>query len=152
MGKLRRNPDSERHIRRIVANTKDRGTTRGFQVHFSRDGRSWTKFFSDARCGSKEKARKAARKFRDDLEKSLPLPKSMAPIRDSATGFSLRVRKNRNGTVTQYISASAPDPTGKPVRKAFRIGEDMATAAKAALDWRLAMAMKRHRALKRQKG
>jgi hypothetical protein len=76
----------------------------------------------------------------------------MAPIRDSATGFSLRVRKNRNGTVTQYISASAPDPTGKPVRKAFRIGEDMATAAKAALDWRLAMAMKRHRALKRQKG
>lgn len=146
--KKKRNPDSEEHIRRIDTR-KNEGSTRGFQVHFSREGRIWTKFFSDLKCGGKEKARAAARKFRDALEKKIPETLSRAPIRESATGYSLRVRKNKNGTVTQYISATAPAPDGKPVRKAFRVGDDVATAAKAALDWRMSMALKRLRAKQR---
>ena len=142
MGKRTTNPDSEAHIRRIDSATKNRGITRGFQVHFSRDGRLWTKFFSDAVHGGKEKARREARKHRDALLRKLPQPMNASPIRENATGYSLRTRKNRNGTVTQYISASARLPEGKPVRKAFRVDGDLASAVQQALDWRMAMAKK----------
>ena len=148
--KSRSNKDSEQHIRRIEVDRKGKGATLGFQVHFSRGGRLWTKFFSDAKCGGKEKARRAARKFRNSLEESLPAAQAGAPIRESATGYSLRSRKNRDGSVTQYISASATLHDGKGVRKAFRIVEDMAAAVKAALDWRLAMANRRIRAERRK--
>ena len=140
MGKRRTNPDSERHIRRIDSATKNRGVTRGFQVHFSRGGRLWTKFFSDALLGGKEKARRAARAYRDKMARKLPDPQNSSPIREGATGYSLRTRKNRNGSVTQYISASARSPEGHPLRKAFRVDGDMAAAVKLALDWRFAMA------------
>ena len=149
MGKRRTNPDSERHIRRINSATKNRGVTRGFQVHFSRGGRLWTKFFSDALLGGKEKARKAARAYRDKLAEKVPDPQNASPIRDGATGYSLRTRKNRNGTVTQYISASARSPEGRPLRKAFRVDGDMAAAVKSALDWRFAMARKVVRSARR---
>lgn len=150
MRKPRRNPESERHIRRIDSGSRKEGFTRGFQVHFSREGRLWTKFFSDAKCGSKEKARRAARKFRDSLSDSLPETRARSPMRDSATGYSLRTRKNRNGTLTQYISASVAMEDGRSVRKAFRVTGDMATAVKSALDWRVAMVSRRLRAEKRK--
>jgi hypothetical protein len=134
------NPDSEQHIRRISPSKKSKSSTKGFQVHFSRGGRLWTKFFADEKWGGKEKARRAARKFRDSLIDTIPAPLVHSPIRENATGYSLRTRKNRNGTVTQYVSASATDVDGRPLRKAFRVENDMASAVKAALDWRLAMA------------
>lgn len=136
------NPDSEKHIRRIDSTSKTKGTCRGFQVHFSRGGKLWTKFFSDALLGGKEKARRAARLHRDKLAREIPEPKSSSPIRDNATGYSFRRRKNRDGSVTEYISASARSPEGKAVRKAFRVDGDMARAVKLALDWRMAMAVK----------
>lgn len=150
MSKLRTNPDSEHHIRRIDTGSKKSGNTRGFQVHFSREGRLWTKFFSDVKSGGKEKARRAARKFRDALEHSLPAAQARVPMRDSATGYSLRTRKNRNGSTTQYISASVAMVDGRPVRKAFRVGNDIASVVKAALDWRVAMVSRRLRAEKRR--
>lgn len=144
------NPDSERQIRRIDAGTKTKGYTRGFQVHFSREGRLWTKFFGDTKHQGKESARRAARKFRDSLEASLPSTQSRAPIRENANGYSLRTRKNRDGTVTQYISASVATEEGKSVRKAFRIVGDTANVVKAALDWRISIAARRLRNERRQ--
>lgn len=150
MRKLRSNPDSEEHIRRIDTGSKAKGFTRGFQVHFSREGRLWTKFFSDTKCGGKEKARRAARKFRDSLAETLPETQARAPLRENATGYSLRTRKNRDGSVTQYISASVVTTGGKSVRKAFRINGDTASAVKIALDWRVAMALRRLRSERRK--
>ena len=147
---MRKNPESERHIRRIDVGSKTKGHTRGFQVHISREGRLWTKFFSDRKCGAKEKAKRAARKFRDSLEAAVPAAQASISMRESATGYSLRTRKNRNGSVTQYISASAAVETGKSVRKAFRVEKDIASAVQAALDWRVAMAQRRLRRDKRK--
>lgn len=147
---MRKNPESERHIRRIDVGNKTKGHTRGFQVHFSREGRLWTKFFSDRKYGAKDKAKQAARKFRDSLENSVPPTQASDALRSTATGYSLRTRKNRDGTLTQYISASAAVEKGKSLRKAFRIDQDIVTAVKAALDWRLAMANRRFRAEKRK--
>ena len=140
----RSNPDSEAHIKRIDSKKKSLKSTHGFQVHFDRDGRTWTKFFSDAIHGSKEKARKAAQKCRDALEKTVPASKIPSPLRENATGYSLRIHKKQNGQITRYISASASTGLGKTVRKAFRLeGDDMTKAVKAALDWRVAMATER---------
>jgi hypothetical protein len=146
---MRRNKQSEKHIRRIDISNRASGSTRGFQVHFSRDGRLWTKFFSDSKHGSKEKALKAARKFRNALLEKLPDTQTALPMRESANGYSIRTRKNRDGTVTQYVSASAAIEAGKSVRKAFRVSGDMASAVQAALDWRLYMARRRIRRAKR---
>ena len=140
------NPDSEAHIKRIDSKKKSLKSTHGFQVHFDRDGRTWTKFFGDAIHGGKDKARKAARKCRDVLEKKVPASKIPSPLRENATGYSLRLHKKRNGQITRYISASASIGRGKTVRKAFRVEkDDMAKAVKAALDWRVSMATQRVR-------
>jgi hypothetical protein len=146
----RSNPDSEAHIKRIDSKKKSSKSTHGFQVHFDRDGRTWTKFFSDAIHGGKEKARTVARKYRDSLEKKVPASKFPSPLRENATGYSLRTHKKRNGQLTRYISASASTELGITVRKAFRIeNDDMAKAVKAALDWRLTIATQR---LKKESG
>jgi len=140
----RSNPDSEAHIKRIDSQKNSVKGTHGFQVHFDREGRTWTKFFSDAIHGGKEKARKAARKCRDSLEKKVPASRIPSPLRENATGYSLRTHKKRNGQLTRYLSASASTGLGVTVRKAFRVEhDDMAKAVKAALDWRLAMAKER---------
>jgi hypothetical protein len=142
----RSNPESEAHIKRIDSKKRSLKSTHGFQVHFDRNGRTWTKFFSDAIHGGKEKARKAARKCRDALEKKVPASKNPSPLRDNATGYSLRLHKKRNGQTTRYISASVSTGLGKTVRKAFRVeNDDMAKAVKAALDWRVMMATQRVR-------
>ena len=68
----RPNPDSEANIKRI--DTKPRATkqTHGFQVHFLRGPETVTKMFSDAVHGSKEAARRAARKFKRAAIADLP--------------------------------------------------------------------------------
>ncbi len=148
---MRKNPDSEEHIRRIDVGSKTKGTTRGFQVHFSREGRLWTKFFSDSKCGSKEKARRAARKYRNTLSESIPATQSSVPTRDGARGYSVRKRKNRNGSVTRYVSASMALEKGKSVRKAFRVDKNIGVAVRAALEWRKSMVRKRIRLEKKAK-
>lgn len=145
---MKNNPDSEEHIRRIDVGSKTKGQTRGFQVHFARGGRVWTKFFSDSKCGSKEKARKAARKFRGAMLKKLPETQSIGAVREGARGYSIRKRKNRDGSVTRYVSASIAFEKGKSMRKAFRIETKVGDAIKAALNWRSSMVRKRVKAEK----
>jgi hypothetical protein len=60
----RANPDSEPNIRRIDTKARAKKQTHGFQVHFLRGTKSVTKMFSDSLYGSKESARRAARKFK----------------------------------------------------------------------------------------
>ncbi len=145
---MKKNPDSEEHIRRIDVGSKAKGVTRGFQVHFARDGRVWTKFFSDSKCGSKEKARRAARKYRGSMLKTLPETQTVGAVREGARGYSIRKRKNRNGSVTRYVSASIAFEKGKSMRRAFRIDKKVGDAIKLALNWRKSMVRKRLKAEK----
>jgi hypothetical protein len=104
-----RNPDSEPNIRRI-----DARRNHGFQVHFERDEHTYTKQFSDSVNGGKEMARANARVFRDQLGAHLGPPKTELPThskdkrsRFGKVGYSFREHKNKDGTITQYVSVSA---------------------------------------------
>ncbi len=70
--KKRANPDSETNIRRIDTKPRASKQTHGFQVHFLRGDETVTRMFSDAICGGKEAARRAARKFRRAVFGDLP--------------------------------------------------------------------------------
>ncbi len=142
---MRKNSQSEEHIRRIDGSN---GTS-GFQVHFSRGGKLWTKFFSDRKLGSKKKARLAARKYRDKLAPTLPEMQANLPMRKGAKGYSLRERKGLNGRITRYVSASVSSSDGRQIRKAFRVEKNnKADAIKTALAWRARMIRERIKAEK----
>ena len=68
----RPNPDSEANIRRIDTKARAKKQTHGFQVHFLRGSNVVTKMFSDSIYGSKEGARRAARRFRRTATRRLP--------------------------------------------------------------------------------
>src|SRR5437870_1977984 len=68
----RPNPDSEENIRRIDTKARAKKQTHGFQVHFLRGDRVVTKMFSDSLYGGKERARRAARKFKRTTLRGLP--------------------------------------------------------------------------------
>ncbi len=132
---MSKNSQSEDHIRRIDGSN---GTS-GFQVHFSRSGKLWTKFFSDRKCGSKKKSLNAARKYRDKLAPTLPEVQANLPTREGARGYSLRERRSLTGRVTRYVSASVSDGDGRQIRKAFRYEKDKKEAIRAAIAWRARM-------------
>jgi hypothetical protein len=68
----RPNPDSEANIRRIDTKARAKKQTHGFQVHFLREDKIVTKMFSDSVYGGKQKARRAARRFRQAALRRLP--------------------------------------------------------------------------------
>src|SRR5678815_5247433 len=72
MRRRRPNPDSEANIRRIDTKARAKKQTHGFQVHFLRVSNVVTKMFSDSIYVSKERARRAARKFRRRAMRRLP--------------------------------------------------------------------------------
>jgi hypothetical protein len=68
----RPNPASEANIRRIDTKARAKKQTHGFQVHFLRGNKIVTKMFSDSVYGGKQKARLAARKFKQGALRRLP--------------------------------------------------------------------------------
>jgi hypothetical protein len=68
----RPNPDSEANIRRIDTKARAKKQTHGFQVHFLRGSKIVTKMFSDSVYGGKQKAKRAARKFKQAALRRLP--------------------------------------------------------------------------------
>jgi len=72
MRRRRPNPDSEANIRRIDTKTRAKKQTHGFQVHFLRGDKIVTKMFSDSVYGSKSKAKRAARNFKQATLRRLP--------------------------------------------------------------------------------
>jgi hypothetical protein len=83
------NPDSEANIRRIDTKSRADKQTHGFQVHFMRRTSMATKMFSDGVYGGKDKARRAARKFRNAAIGDLPEPE---PSEGGKT-FERRIKK-----------------------------------------------------------
>lgn len=92
----------------------DYGNTHGWFVRVYRDGKVHSKLFSDGVHGGKEAALKAARKYRNDYEKTHPRSLwqgrfRVKPPRNNKTGIvgvSETYHRWRNGTVMPCFSVS----------------------------------------------
>jgi len=107
---------TEKGISRI-----DSGSTHGWFVRGYRNGKTYSKLFSDLKCGGKRKAQIQAREYRDglheDLEKIPQKPRSRRVVfRDSRNttgvlGVCRTAKKGPNGKVNECYSVSwRPEP------------------------------------------
>ncbi len=99
----------------------DSGSTHGWFVRGYRNGKTYSKLFSDRKCGGKGKAQKLARTYRDELQKDLEMiPKKSRQRRivvsDSRNttgelGVSRTTKTTPNGTKYECYSVSwRPEP------------------------------------------
>lgn len=145
----RRNPKSERNIRRIDNPGRNgHGRTHGFQVCFKREGIEYTRHFGDSKFGGEEGALIAAREYRDRAEQALPPVKRKkgtipsTQVRNVANktghiGLHFQDKRLANGDVTRYVVAvAAPEPM-KQIKKSFKIGDrPINKVFEDALAWR----------------
>lgn len=124
----------------------DSGSTHGWFVRGYRNGKTYSKLFSDLKCGGKRKAQQMAREYRDqlheDLSKIPPKPRSRRIVfRDSRNttgvlGVCRTAKKGPNGKVNECYSVSwRPEPgvqkcTSFSIRKygekkAFKLAVDL---------------------------
>ncbi|MGJ3242302.1 MAG: AP2 domain-containing protein [Opitutales bacterium] len=99
----------------------DSGSTHGWFVRGYRNGRTYSRLFSDRKCGGKGKALNMAREYRDELaaelEKIPQKPRGRRLVyRDSRNssgvlGVCRTAKKGPNGTVNECYSVSwRPEP------------------------------------------
>lgn len=99
----------------------DSGSTHGWFVRGYRNGKTYSKLFSDRKCGGKTKAHKLAKEYRDDLSEKLEsIPKKQRPRRIVASdsrnttgelGVSRTTKTGPNGTKHECYSVSwRPEP------------------------------------------
>ncbi len=99
----------------------DSGSTHGWFVRGYRNGKTYSRLFSDMKCGGQDKALKQAREFRDGLYNKLDkIPKKprarRVVFRDSRNttgvlGVCRTAKKGPNGTVHECYSVSwRPQP------------------------------------------
>ena len=99
----------------------DSGSTHGWFVRGYRNGKTYSKLFSDRKCGSMNKALKQAKLYRDELnEELLAIPKKPRErrivISDSRNttgelGVSRTTKIGPNGTLHECFSVSwRPEP------------------------------------------
>ena len=109
-------PKKEKGISRI-----DSGSTHGWFVRGYRNGKTWSRLFSDLKCGGKEAALKEARAFRDDLRQKLEKIPAQPRARRIVTrdvrnttgvlGVCRTAKKSPNGSVNECYSVSwRPSP------------------------------------------
>jgi hypothetical protein len=99
----------------------DSGSTHGWFVRGYRNGKTYSKLFSDRKCGGKGKAQKAAKDYRDELNAELEqIPKKprqrRVVVSDSRNktgelGVSRTTKLGPNGTKHECFSVSwRPEP------------------------------------------
>ena len=99
----------------------DSGSTHGWFVRGYRNGTTYSKLFSDRKCGGKGKAQKAAKAFRDELNvkiESIPKEARRRRVVISDTrnttgelGVSRATKTSPNGTIHECYSVSwRPEP------------------------------------------
>ena len=99
----------------------DSGSTHGWFVRGYRNGRTYSRLFSDVKCGGRRKALEAARAFRDELHSKLDAIPSGPRARRIVTrdarnstgvlGVCRTSKKAPNGTVNEVYSVSwRPSP------------------------------------------
>ncbi len=137
----RTNPLSEQNIKRIDTRPGSPKQTHGFQVYICRQGKVFTKHFSDRAMGGQKKALKAARAHRDELLAKLP-PQELIRVSHTRNarntsghvGITYRNRTNLKGDVARYICVSVRPERGKGVNRSFRYTR--AEVLAKALDFR----------------
>ena len=149
----RTNPDSEENIRRIDSAGRKAGSggTHGFQVHFNRSQTNYTRLFSDAPCGGKEKARKLAREFREVLRDAIPKskngPSRVGPSRSNTghMGVSITGATANASSGTLLVEATVRIAKGKPVNKKFHVRDlsELRSVIREAVAWREAILRER---------
>lgn len=123
----RTNPLSEQNIKRIDTRPGSPKQTHGFQVYICRQGKVFTKHFSDRAMGGQKKALKAARAYRDELLEKLP-PQELIRVSHTRNarntsghvGVSFRERTNLKGNTARYICVSVRPERGKGINRSFR--------------------------------
>ncbi len=103
----RSNPDSEQNIKRIDTKPRAKKQTHGFQVHFVRGSSTGTRMFSDAVCGGKDQARKAARKYRREVMGDLPPRTTLSSARS----------KSRPAAKPAAKKSAAKKPAGRSAKR-----------------------------------
>ncbi|NNE91635.1 MAG: hypothetical protein HKN23_08310 [Verrucomicrobiales bacterium] len=100
----------------------------GFYVRITHKGKTQQKYFPDKSCGSKTKALKAAREYRDGLVAKLPKYKQAAAARkkrkikrSGVVGVTHVVSQSAKGKVYEYWQAAWVDKTGKRKTAKFSI-------------------------------
>ena len=86
----------------------DSGSTHGWFVRGYRNGKTYSRLFSDMKCGGKEEALEEARKFRDNLHKDL----EEVPRKPRSRRIVLRDSRNATG-VLGVCRTSKKGPNGK---------------------------------------
>ncbi|MGC9451002.1 MAG: AP2 domain-containing protein [Oceanipulchritudo sp.] len=94
----------------------DSGSTHGWFVRGYRNGKTWSRLFSDMKCGGRRKALEAARGFRDELHQKLGempgRPRARRVVtRDARNttgvlGVCRTAKKGPNGRVNEVYSVS----------------------------------------------
>lgn len=105
------NENTDKGISRI-----DSGSTHGWFVRGYRNGKTWSRLFSDQKCGDREAALAQARQFRDRLHEKLEeLPAEprarRVVLRDARNstgvlGVCRTVKRGPNGTLNECYSVS----------------------------------------------
>ena len=149
----RTNPDSEENIRRIdsIGRRAGSGGTHGFQVHFNRSRTNYTRLFSDAPSGGKEKARKFAREFREVLREAIPNSKNgparVGPSRSNTghMGVSITGATANSSSGTLLVEATVRIAKGKAVNKKFQVRDfaELRSVIRQAVAWREALLQER---------
>ena len=127
---------SEKGISRI-----DSGSTHGWFVRGYRNGKTYSRLFSDLKCGSKEKAYQEALDFRDKLyEKLEEIPRAprsrRVVLHDSRNstgvlGVCRTAKRSPNGNLSECYSVSWRPEPGRQKCTSFSIrkyGEKKASA------------------------
>ena len=94
----------------------DSGSTHGWFVRGYRNGKTWSRLFSDMKCGGRRKALEAALSFRDELHGKLDQIPTQPRARRIVTrdarnasgvlGVCRTAKKSPNGTVNEVFSVS----------------------------------------------
>jgi hypothetical protein len=96
-------PQKEKGISRI-----DSGSTHGWFVRGYRNGKTYSRLFSDRKCGNQEEALKEAREYRDSLHKDL----DEIPQKERSRRVVFKDARNSTG-VLGVCKTAKTGPNGK---------------------------------------
>jgi len=126
MAKRKRKDPRNKGITRI-----DSGSTHGWWVRGYKNGKTYSKLFSDRKCGGKRKAQKEARQFRDELyEKLAKIPTKPRGRRivyrdvrniTGVLGVCRLASRSPSGTIIEYYSVSWRPSPGEQKCTSFSI-------------------------------
>ncbi len=123
MARRRRNPRTK-GISRI-----DSGSTHGWFVRGYKNGKTYSKLFSDKKSGGKRKAQNLARQYRDELHERL------AQIPSKPRGRRIVYRSARNSTGVLGVCRAAQRTPGGKVQESYSVSWRPAPGVQKAISF-----------------